>query len=283
MTTLFAAAVAVQSALADARGRIDAVDARALLCAVLGRDAAYLIAHSDDVLTAEQALTYEAWVARRAAGEPVAYITGVREFYGRAFTVTPDVLIPRPETELLVDVALQALRGMSEPRVLDLGTGSGCIALTLAAECAGAHVTGIDASEAALRVARANAARLGLTRVQWCAGHWLDAVGTACFELIVSNPPYIAGDDAHLTRGDLRHEPRAALTPGGDGLDAIRHIVRASAAHLVSGGWLWFEHGYEQGAASRALLARHGYDAIATHRDLAGIERVSGGRTILRG
>lgn len=268
----------VQSALAQARRRIDGVDARVLLCDVLGRDAAYLIAHGDAGLTAEQALTYDARVARRADGEPVAYIIGRREFYGRMFRVTPDVLIPRPETELLVDVALHTLRGMIHQRVLDLGTGSGCVALTLAAECAGAHVTGVEASQAALDVARANAAAMSLQGVEWRVSDWFHAVSADRYDLIVSNPPYIADGDEHLEQGDLRYEPRAALTPGGDGLDAIRRIVRDSVDHLVPGGWLWFEHGHDQGPACRALLQQLGYDAIATHRDLAAIERVTGGK-----
>jgi release factor glutamine methyltransferase len=267
----------IQSALAEARGRVDAVDARVLLSGVLGRDAAYLIAHGDDALTAEQALTYDAWVARRANGEPVAYIIGHREFYGRTFRVTPDVLIPRPDTEVLVDVALQTLRATTDRRVLDLGAGSGCIALTLAAECAGAHVTGVDASQAALDVARANAAALNLQRVEWRMSDWFQALGARRYDVIVSNPPYIAAHDEHLGQGDLRYEPRVALTPGGDGLDAIRRIVRDSLDHLVPGGWLWFEHGHDQGPACRALLQQCGYEAIATHRDLASIERVTGG------
>lgn len=271
-------AVTVQSALAHAMRRLNAVDARVLLSALLARGAAYLIAHGDDPLTPEQALTYDAWVARRAAGEPVAYIVGRREFYGRLFHVTPDVLIPRPETELLVDVALQMLRALPAPKVLDLGTGSGCIALTLAAECTAACVAGLDASEAAVAVARSNAAALGLQRVEWRVSDWFQGLGNACYNVIVSNPPYIAGDDRHLSAGDLRYEPTAALTPGGDGLAAIRHIVREAVDHLFHGGWLWFEHGYDQGAACRALLAEFGYAAIATHRDLAGIERVSGGK-----
>jgi len=268
----------LQSALAAARARVDAVDARVLLCEVLNRDAAFLIAHGDGALTAEQALTYQAWVARRANGEPVAYITGRREFYGRLFRITPDVLIPRPETELLIDVALQVLRGKTIPRVLDLGTGSGCIALTLAAECAGAHVTGVDAWQAALDVARENARALDMEHVVWCKSDWFDALGTERYDLVVSNPPYIAAGDEHLEQGDLRYEPRLALTPGGDGLGAIRRIVRDSVHHLVPGGWLWFEHGHDQGAASRALLDEFGYSDIATHRDLASIERVTGGK-----
>jgi release factor glutamine methyltransferase len=274
---LRAGVLTVQAALAGARGRVDAVDARVLLSGVLGRDAAYLIAHGDDALTAEQALTYDAWVARRANGEPVAYIIGHREFYGRTFRVTPDVLIPRPDTEVLVDVALQTLRATTDRRVLDLGAGSGCIALTLAAECAGAHVTGVDASQAALDVARANAAALNLQRVEWRMSDWFQALGARRYDVIVSNPPYIAAHDEHLGQGDLRYEPRVALTPGGDGLDAIRRIVRDSLDHLVPGGWLRFEHGHDQGPACRALLQQCGYEAIATHRDLASIERVTGG------
>lgn len=271
-------AMTIREALAAARMQVDAVDARVLLAALLARDAAYLIAHREDRLTPEQALTYGTWIARRAAGEPVAYVTGCREFYGRSFRVTSDVLIPRPETELLIDVAVRLLHGLQAPRALDLGTGSGCIALTLAAECAGAHVTGVDVSEAALAVARANAAALDLPHVEWRVSNWFSALEGERYDLIVSNPPYIAGDDAHLAQGDLCCEPRSALTPGGDGLAAIRHIVRDAPRHLSPGGWLYCEHGYDQGAACRALLEECGYAAIATHRDLAGIERVSGGR-----
>ena len=267
----------VRSALAHASRRIDVVDARVLLCAVLGREAAFLIAHADDALTAEQQRAYEAWVARRASGEPVAYITGAREFYGRTFRVTPDVLIPRPETELLVDVALQSVSGLRAPRIVDLGTGSGCIAITLAAQLSGARVVGVEASPAALAVARANAAALGV-QVVWIESDWYAALPAGRYDLVVSNPPYIAGGDEHLERGDLRFEPRAALTPAGDGLDAIRRIVRESIGHLEPGAALWFEHGYDQGSACRALLEAHGYEAIATHRDIAGIERVTGGR-----
>jgi release factor glutamine methyltransferase len=217
-------------------------------------------------------------VKRRAEGMPVAYIVGHKEFYSLSFRVTPDVLIPRPDTELLVDVALQTLRGMRHPRVLDLGTGSGCIAVTLAAECAGAHVTGVDASQAALELARANAVAMKSERVEWRMSDWFQALGAHRYDVIVSNPPYIAAHDEHLGQGDLRYEPRAALTPGDDGLGAIRRIVRDSLDHLVPGGWLWFEHGHDQGPACRALLQHCGYEAIATHRDLASIERVTGGK-----
>lgn len=275
--------VTVQSALAHARRQVDATDARVLLAAALGRDAAYLIAHGEDPLTEAQAGCFERWVARRAAGEPVAYIVGMREFYGRPFRVTRDVLIPRPETELLIEVALEALRGLASPRVLDLGTGSGCIAITLAAECPGARVTAVDASEAALGLARDNAGRLHVRGIDWRVSDWFSALGDAQFELVVSNPPYIAEGDAHLEAGDLRYEPPAALTAGRDGLDALRRIVRDAAGHLVTGGSLWVEHGYGQGAACRALFIQHGYAGVRTRRDLAGLERVTGGTRPFRG
>jgi release factor glutamine methyltransferase len=275
-----AAAVAhtVQSALAHAHARgLDAADVRALLVALLDCDRAQLIAHSERPLTSEEALTYEQWVGRRACGEPVAYVTGRREFYGRDFLVTPAVLIPRPETELLVDLALETLRGTKSPAVLDLGTGSGCLALTIAAERADAVVTAIDASAAALDVARTNGSALGLQRVRFVFGNWYEPLRGERFHLIVANPPYIASGDPHLTRGDLRYEPRAALTPGLDGGAALRAIIAGAPPHLEPGGTLWCEHGYDQGTVCRALLSDAGLTAIATHRDLAGIERASGG------
>jgi release factor glutamine methyltransferase len=270
--------VTVHAALAAARRLIGPVDARVLMTALLGCDAACLVAHGETPLAAEQALTYEDWVSRRARGEPVAYLTGRREFYGRTFRITPAVLIPRPETELLVEIALAWLRGRERPAVLDLGTGSGCIALTLAAECAGAHITGVDCSEAALAVARGNARALGVEGVTWRLGHWFEAVQRERYDLVVANPPYISGDDPHLKEGDLRYEPVAALTPGGDGLGAIRTIVSAARNHLNPGGALWVEHGHDQGPACRALLEACGYVEVGTHRDLAGMERVTGGR-----
>lgn len=248
-----------------------------LLGALLERSPAWLAAHDEAVLTPEQVLAFDAWVTRRAAGEPVAYIVGVREFYGHAFHVTPDVLIPRPETELLVERVLTFAAGRAGLRVLDLGTGSGCLAVTLALELAGAHVVAVDRSAAALAVARANAARLGAT-VECRASDWYGALAAnERFDVIVANPPYIAGADPHLGEGDLRYEPRGALTPGGDGLEALRHIIACAPGHLASGGWLAVEHGYDQAAACRALLTVHAYRDVATYRDLAGIERVTSG------
>lgn len=232
------------------------------------------------MLTPEQALTFEAMVSRRAAGEPVAYIVGSREFYGHEFRVTPDVLIPRPETELLVERALTYAAGRPGPRVLDLGTGSGCIAVTLALELAGAHVVAVDRSPPALAVAQANAARLGAA-VECRVSDWYGALAPdERYDVIVANPPYIAGADRHLDAGDLRFEPRGALTPGGDGLAALRAIIAGAPAHLVADGWLAVEHGYDQAAACRALFAAAGYLDIASWRDLAGIERVTSGRRL---
>ncbi|HEY9447107.1 MAG TPA: peptide chain release factor N(5)-glutamine methyltransferase [Burkholderiales bacterium] len=267
-----------RSALAYAARHIERMDARALLTSLLQRDAAYLVAHGDAELSCGQALTYQQWVERRARGEPVAYIVGFREFYGRSFRVTVDVLIPRPETELLVDMALKVAGGRALPTVLDLGTGCGCIALSIAAECPGARVTAVDYSEAALEVARANASALGIGGVSFRHGDWYERLSDQSYDLIVSNPPYIAGMDRHLATGDLRFEPRVALTPGGDGMDALRTIIAGAPAHLVGGGSLWLEHGHDQAARCRHLFAAAGFEDIASHRDLAGIERVTGGR-----
>jgi release factor glutamine methyltransferase len=220
-------------------------------------------------------------VARRAEGEPVAYLVGSREFYGREFHVTPAVLIPRPETELLVEVALSKVsRGVtggnprgSTPRILDLGAGSGCVAITLALEL-DCEVTAVDVSADALAVVRENAARLG-AKVTVVESDWFSAIDGR-FDVIVGNPPYVAVGDAHLGEGDLRFEPMTALACGVDGLSAIRRIVTEAPRHLLPGGWLFLEHGYDQAEAMHALLAEAGFGAIEQHRDLAGIVRVSG-------
>lgn len=252
---------------------IDAVDTRALLRAALGVDNAYLAAHSGDVLTAEQEANFRALAARRAAGEPVAYLVGERAFYAHVFKVTPAVLIPRPESELLVELALQR----NPRRVLDLGTGSGCIAISIALERAQTHVIAVDRSEAALQIARENAARLDARNVELRAGDWYGSVKNERFDLIVANPPYVACGDAHLAQGDLRFEPAAALASGADGLADIRIIVDGAHAHLAHSGRLLFEHGYDQAARCRDLLTHAGFAEVQSWRDLAGIERVSGG------
>jgi release factor glutamine methyltransferase len=265
----------VGDALAAARDRIAPAEAKLLLRHALGCPAAEIAAHPERPFDESQSSRYADLVARRAAGEPIAYLVGFREFFGREFRVTPDVLIPRPETELLVEVMLAKVSRGGTPRILDLGAGSGCVAITLALELGG-EVTAVDASYAALAVARDNAARLG-ARVTFVESDWFANV-EARFDLIVGNPPYVAAGDPHLSEGDLRFEPMLALACGADGLAAIRHIVVAAPAHLLPGGWLLLEHGYDQADAVRALLAAGGFAAIEQHRDLAGIVRVSGGR-----
>ncbi|MDE2271852.1 MAG: peptide chain release factor N(5)-glutamine methyltransferase [Xanthomonadaceae bacterium] len=249
-----------------------------LLCHVLGVSEAWLVVHADDAVEPARAALFRDLIERRARGEPVAYLTGSRGFHALELQVTPDVLIPRPETELLVDHALQRVPVDADCAVADLGTGSGAVALAIASQRPRARVLATDASAAALNVARENAARLGLRNVEFVAGDWCAALGDARFEVIVSNPPYIAEEDPHLQQGDLRFEPRAALASGADGLDAIRIIVRDARRHLRDGGWLLFEHGYGQGTAACELLARHGYQDVFTERDLEGRERVSGGK-----
>lgn len=268
--------ITLAEALALARQLIPAAEARLLLGHVLGCNSAWIEAHRDDALGETDARDFAALVARRAAGEPVAYLLGSREFYGRDFQVSPAVLIPRPDTELLVELALAALAGQPSPRVLDLGTGSGCIAITLALERPDALLTAVDASVEALAQASQNALSLGAS-VRCLAGEWFAPVGRERFDLIVSNPPYVAAGDRHLGEGDLRFEPASALASGPDGLDDIRRIVAAAPDHLKPGGCLLLEHGYDQAAALREILAGGGFCAIEQHRDLAGIIRVSGG------
>jgi release factor glutamine methyltransferase len=267
----------IAEALARARRAISAAEARLLLQHVLDAPVAELAAHPESPLTDCQSRHHLDLVARRAAGEPIAYLIGRREFYGRDFSVTPSVLIPRPETELLVEVGIDKLHTSSRPRVLDLGTGSGCVAITLALESAG-EVTAVDISPDALAVARDNAQRLGAV-VRFAQSDWFSGIDGR-FDLIVANPPYVAAGDPHLEQGDLRFEPPIALACGADGLAAIRHIVDAAKRHLAPGGWLFFEHGYDQAAAVRELLVAAGFGDIEQHRDLAGIVRVSGGREI---
>ena len=256
---------------------IDPIDSRALLRVALGVSDAYLVAHPGQPLTEQQHERYLDWVERRRAGEPVAYLTGEREFYSLAFKVTPAVLIPRPETELLVDIALERVPAHEPFRVLDLGTGSGCVAIAIAKHRSRAQVTATEVSRDALAVARENAARHG-TSIELIESDWMEALAGRRFDLIVSNPPYVAEHDPHLSQGDSRFEPRAALVAGADGLSCIRLIIAQARAHLEPDGGLLFEHGYDQAARCRGLLAESGYFAVATRYDLAGIERVSGGR-----
>jgi release factor glutamine methyltransferase len=254
------------------------VDAQVLLAHVLGCARTWLVAHDDDPLPHLQADAYFALAKRRRAGEPVAYLTGTREFWGLSLRVTPDVLIPRPETETLVELALEWLPRDGAPRVLDLGTGSGAIALAIAAERPHARVIATDASAAALAVARDNAARLALTNVELAHADWYDGVPGGAFDLIVSNPPYVAAGDPHLSVGDLRYEPAGALASGLDGLAALRTLVGGAPARLARGGALVVEHGYNQSPAVQELLREAGFGQITVRRDLAGIPRVAGGK-----
>jgi len=264
-------------AQALAASALDAVDARVLMRHALGVGAAYLIAHASDALTPAQHEAFAALAARRRAGEPVAYITGAREFFALEFNVSPAVLIPRPETELLVEWALERIAPDAGARVLDLGTGSGCIAISIAHARPRAQVCAVDCSAASLDVARGNARRHAIGNVGFLHSNWFAALGAQRFDCIVSNPPYIAAGDAHLAEGDLRFEPAGALASGADGLDAIRLIVAQAPQTLQAGGWLAFEHGYDQAARCRRLLDEAGFTQVFSQRDLAGIERISGG------
>jgi release factor glutamine methyltransferase len=255
---------------------VDPLDARALLRAALGVDSAYLVAHAGDALTGAQRERYLAWIERRRAGEPIAYLTGEREFYSLALKVTPAVLIPRPETEVLVEAALERTPAQATCRVLDLATGSGCVAVAIALHRPRARVTAADVSGDALAVARDNAARHGAA-IEFVESDWFAALAGRRFDLIVCNPPYVAESDPHLSEGDLRFEPRAALLGGADGLACVRLIVAHAPAHLEPGGALLFEHGHDQGTRCRALLEQAGYRDVSSRRDLAGIERVTGG------
>lgn len=253
------------------------IEVQCLLQAVLQVNRAWLLTHPEQTLDAGQQAHYVKLFARRLHGEPIAYILGEREFYGLNFKVTPATLIPRPETELLVEAALQRIPQQGKCRVLDLGTGSGAIALSIAHTRPNAEVVAVDASTAALDVAQFNAQRLGLNNVQLLLSNWFAALNGESFDIIVSNPPYIAASDAHLSQGDVRFEPQDALVSGADGLDDIRHIVAQAKKHLNANGWLLLEHGYDQAAQVRVLLQQAGFAGISSARDLAGIDRVSGG------
>lgn len=284
MTAPSVATPSVQALLAAAGARLAAVsdsprsDAELLLAHALGRPRSFLRAWPGQAVPPAQAEHFAALLARRGAGEPVAYLLGRREFWSLELAVSPATLIPRPETERLVELALACLPADRPGRIADLGTGSGAIALALAHERPQAQVVATDASAAALAVARANAERLGLAHVDFRLGDWCIPLAGATFDLIVSNPPYVAAGDPHLAQGDVRFEPHTALVAGADGLDALRRIVAAARAHLVAGGWLLLEHGWDQGEAVPALLRAAGYVEVSDHRDDAGQPRVSRGR-----
>ena len=263
---------------AETAAGLDRREAELLLLNVLGRDRGWLFAHADAVPEPAQAEAFRALCARRRAGEPVAYLTGRRGFWTLELEVNKATLIPRPETELLVEQALARLPEGAPLRVADLGTGSGAIALAIARERPLAAVVATDLYGPTLAVATRNARANGVDNVWFRRGDWFVALGGERFDLIASNPPYIAAGDAHLEQGDLRFEPAPALASGADGLDDLRHLVAGAPEHLVPGGWLLLEHGRGQGEAVRALLAGHGYADVETLRDLEHRDRVSLGR-----
>lgn len=270
--TLDEAADSLRATHASAR-----LDAEVLLGCVLGRPRHWLCAFSEKLLTADEAARFATLIERRAAGEPVAYLTGSREFWSIEFEVTPDTLIPRPDTESLVEVALAHIPCGAHARILDLGTGCGNLALSLARERPECLVTATDVSARALEVARRNAKRLGIGNVGFGLGDLFDTVDEGGFDLVVSNPPYVPDDDPHLGAGDVRFEPRIALEGGADGLTALRHIIATAPGHLNDDGWLCLEHAFDQAPAVRALLEQHEYRDVRTHRDAEQRERVTEG------
>ena len=260
-------------------------EARRLLASLTGQPLTWFMAHGDDPANPNTATRFQTLAERRRAGEPLAYLLGQQEFYGRPFTVSPAVLIPRADTETLVETALEQLLLLRQQRrtvplsLLELGTGSGIIAITLALEAPDTGVHAVERSPEALAMAQQNAKALGAHRIHWHAGSWWQALASPRrFDLIVSNPPYIAAGDHHLQQGDLRFEPPQALAAGPDGLDDLRIIIGGAPTHLNPGGWLLLEHGWNQGEAVRGMLAEHGWQQVATLRDLAGLDRVSIGR-----
>jgi release factor glutamine methyltransferase len=265
----------LRAAVEQVRRRVPRLDARLLIQHLLGLSHAQYLADPDRSLSADQVEAFMSLVLRRERGEPVAYLLGEKDFYSRTFRVTADVLIPRPDTELIVTLALKRLKALTWPRVLDLGTGSGAIAVTLACEHPETNVTAVDVSAAALAVAGGNAEALG-AKVRFVESDWFSALGDEVFDVIVANPPYVAARDPHLLQDGLPFEPDLALTDGADGLNCIRRIVAEAPRHLVAGGVLLIEHGYDQAEAVRALLASGPFAEISTWQDLSGIDRVTG-------
>ena len=254
------------------------LEAQVLTAHALGVNRAWLLAHGDERQDSRQLSAIQTLIDRRATGEPVAYLVGEREFYGLVLRVTPDVLIPRPETETLVEAALERIPEGRPCRILDLGTGSGAVALALAVHRPDIQVTAIDVSAGALAVARSNAQDLDVKNVHFLHSDWYGRLGVKNFDMVLANPPYVAEGDRHLSDGDLRFEPQHALRAGPDGMEAIRTIVSLAPRHLASGGWILLEHGYEQGDACRRELLKAGFREIFTLADLGGQPRVSGGR-----
>jgi len=254
------------------------IEVQCLLQAVLCVNRAYLLTHPERILNPDELARYSELLMGRLNGEPVAYLLGQREFYGLALKVTPDTLIPRPDTELLVELALQRIPPYGATRILDMGTGSGAIAIVIADQRPDVEVVAVDASTAALKVAEENVQRLQTNNVRLMLSDWFAQLDGDRFDIIVSNPPYIEADDIHLQQGDVRFEPLSALISGSDGLDDIRRIAADAKVHLAAGGWLLLEHGYDQAERVRLLLLQAGFHKVSSVRDLAGIERVTLGQ-----
>lgn len=275
-------ATTIRSLLELAVRRLDPesarLDAEVLLAACLGKSRSYLHAWPEHDVDAATQDRFAAWIARRAGGEPVAYLTGMREFWSLPLAVTPDVLIPRPETETLVALALEKMPAHRALQIADLGTGSGAIALAIASERPACAVLAADTSAAALKVARGNAKRLGVANIRFVAGAWCAPLGGNRFDFILCNPPYVAAADPHLEAGDVRFEPRAALVAGPAGMDELARIIPCAYRNLCEGGWLLVEHGYDQGGKVTKLFAAEGYRDISDHTDDAGLSRVTLGR-----
>lgn len=274
--------IIIKTTLTEAITQLNSIEAsletQLLLQHVLNVNRAWLIAHADDELNSVDEANFKALVARRAAGEPIAYILGYREFYGLNLKVTPDTLIPRPDTETLVEAALQKIKVNLELSICDLGTGTGAIALAIAKNRPNAQVTAIDFSANALKIAQENAENLNIQDITFLQSDWFSALKTQRFDVIVSNPPYIEENDAHVSQGDLRFEPKSALTSGEDGLDDIRKIICDSVSFLNPQGWLMLEHGYNQAEKVRELMAVFGLAGVATIKDFGGNDRVTMGR-----
>ena len=253
------------------------LETRMLIGRTLGVTRSWMIAHDRDPLSDEQVVQIRALIERRLSGEPMAYIMGEREFMGLTFETSPAALIPRPETELLVETAIDYVRDNPRANVLDLGTGTGAIAVSIARFCPGALVLATDKSPDALALARRNAQKHRTAHVRFLESDWYDGIPQQAFDLIVSNPPYIPRYDPHLQQGDLRFEPPMALTDYADGLAAIRRIIAGARAYLANGGWMWIEHGWDQAERVRYMLAKVGFKNIESRNDLSGIERISGG------
>ncbi|NOS96081.1 MAG: peptide chain release factor N(5)-glutamine methyltransferase [Methylotenera sp.] len=280
--TIHEALLEAQAALAQWVAANEAkLEAQLLMQHVLNVNRAWLIAHANDALRPDIHADFASLLNRRLLGEPMAYILGYREFYGLKFKTTPSTLIPRPDTETLVEVALAKISPLTAEKILDLGTGTGAIALAIASNRTEAQVTAVDASQAALNIAIENAKNLNISNIHFMLSDWFAALNHDKFDVIVSNPPYIEQNDAHLTQGDLRFEPMSALASGADGLDDIRQIIDDCLVYLKPQGWLMLEHGYQQALQVADLMAQIGLTHIETIKDLGGNDRVTIGKNPL--